>query len=222
MRPAVRTAALACALASALAACQPGPSAPAPAAGEPATTAGSPAAPAPAPPPADARAEVTAAMDRFRAVRSFHATMRMKGGAQGMVIDEADFAAPDRYRITMPNVGTQTVIGDTMYMTMHGRTMKVPMPAGTLTQWRDPARMAGNEATMTVEALGADTVGTEPARKYLIRHAQPRPIEVLMWVGGNGLPLQLEVSSTMQGTKVETSIRYSRYDDPAIVVDAPQ
>lgn len=216
MRPALRTAVLACALAGALAACQDGSSAPADAA------AAAPADAAPPAPPADARAEVQSAMDRFRAARSFHATMRMKGGAQGMVINEADFAAPDRYRITLPNVGTQTVIGDTMYMTMHGRTMQVPLPAGTLTQWRDPARMAGNEATMSVQALGSDTVGTEPARKYLIRHTQPRPIDVLMWVGTDGRPLQLEVSSMMQGTRVETSIRYSRYDDPAIVVDAPR
>jgi len=170
----------------------------------------------------DARAEVRAAMEKFLAARSFHATMRIKGGAQGMMINEMDFVAPDRYRITMPNVGTQTVIGDTMYMSMHGRTAQVPMPKGTLTQWRDPARMAENEATMTVAAQGADSVGTESARKYLIHHTQPQPIDVLMWVGDDGRPLQLEVSSTMQGSKVETSVRYSRYDDPSIVIDAPK
>ena len=186
----------------------------------PVTPAASAAAPAPAAP--DARSEVKAAMEKFLAARSFHASMRIKGGAQGMMINEADFVAPDRYRITMPNIGTQTHIGDTMYMSMHGRTTKVPMPAGTLTQWRDPARMAGNEATMTVESLGSDTVGTEPARKYLVHHTQPQPIDVTMWIGSDGRPLQLEVSSTMQGSPVSTSIRYSRYDDPSIVVDAPQ
>lgn len=219
MRPAVRFAVLALVAVSGLAACRRDAAAPA-AAADAATAGVAKAAQAVA--PANPRAEVKAAMDKFIAARSFHATMRIRGGAQGMMINELDFAAPDRYRITMPNVGTQTVIGDTMYMSMHGRTTKVPLPAGTLTQWRDPARMAGNEATMTVRALGSDTVGTEPARKYLVHHSQPQPIDVTLWVGNDGRPLQLEVASTMQGNPVSTSIRYTRYDDPSIVVDAPR
>lgn len=219
MRPTARTAATAVALATLLAAC--GGSAPPPAS-TPAPPAAAPAASAPPAPATDARAEVKAAMDRFLALRSYHATMRIKGGAQGMVINEADFVAPDRYRILMPGVGTQTIVGDTMYMQMHGRTMKVPMPAGTRTQWRDPARMAGNEATMTIEDAGTDTVGTESAHKYLIHHRLPHPVDVTMWVGAQGLPLQLVVSSQMQGNPVETSIRYARFDDPAIAVDVPK
>ena len=216
--PSARLALLVPALLLALVACRGGDHD-----GQAATAAAAPTAAAPATPrPADAaRADVRAAMEKFLAARSFHATMRIKGGAQGMMINEMDFVAPDRYRITMPNVGTQTVIGDTMYLSMHGRTMQVPLKPGTLTQWRDPARLAGNEATMTVEALGADTVGTEPARKYLIHHTRPQPIDVRMWVGNDGRPLQLEVSSTMQGSPVETSVRYSRYDDPSIAIAAP-
>ena len=214
MRPAFRSTLFAAVALAGLGACQREAAAPA-------TPAGPPAA-ARAPAASDARAEVKAAMEKFLAARSFHASMRIKGGAQGMMINEADFVAPDRYRIVMPNIGTQTIIGDTMYMSMHGRTTKVPMPAGTLTQWRDPARMAGNEATMIVESLGNDTVGTEPARKYLVHHTRPQPIDVTMWIGSDGRPLQLDVSSMMQGNPVSTSIRYSRYDDPAIVVDTPQ
>lgn len=212
--PAARTAFSALVLAGTLAGCdrQPAPDARA-------VADAAPARPAVA---ADPRAEVKAAMDSFLAARSFHASMRIKGGAQGMMINEADFVAPDRYRVVMPNIGTQTIIGDTMYMSMHGRTMKVPMPAGTLTQWRDPARMAGNEASMTVEALGDDTVGTEPARKYLVRHLKPQPIDVTMWIGRDKRPLRLEVSSVMQGSPVSTSIQYSRYDDPSIVIEAPR
>lgn len=219
MRPSFRTVPPAV-LALALAACG-GPGG-APVASGSTATAAQAAAPGPIAAVPDARAEVVAAMEKFRAARSFHATMRIKGGAQGMMINEIDFVAPDRYRVTMPNVGTQTAIGDTLYMTMHGRTTKVPMPAGTLTQWRDPARLEQHQATMAVEALGPDTVGTEPARKYLVRHARPQPIDVLVWVGQDGRPLRLEVSSTMQGSKVESHVRYSRYDDPSIAIDAPE
>lgn len=173
-------------------------------------------------PVADARAEVQAAMDKFLAARSFHATMRLKGGAQGLAISEADFVAPDRYRITIPSIGTETIVGDAMTMTAHGRTMRVPMPAGTLTQWRDPARIAGNLASVQVQALGDDNLAGVPARKYALHHAQPRPLDVLLWIGADGRPLQVQVDSTMQGHPVQSSVRYSRYDDPSIAIDAPR
>ncbi|MGN6513020.1 MAG: hypothetical protein ACTHKZ_05520 [Lysobacteraceae bacterium] len=212
MRPTHRI--LVAALLAVLAACSRNPSA---------SAAAAPVAAArPAAAPADPRAEVQAAMDRFLAARSFHATMRLKGGAQGLAITDADFVAPDRYRITIPNVGTQTVIGGTMYMTTHGHTMRVPMPAGTLAQWRDPARISGNLAAVRVEALGADSLGGAPARKYALHHAQPRPLEVLLWVGEDGRPLQVQVDSRMQGHPVQSSVRYSRYDDPAIAIQAPR
>jgi len=199
-------------LACALAACGKQPPAPA---AQPAV--------APAPPPApDPRAEVHAALARLLAARSFHATMRIEGGAQGLVINEVDFVAPDRYRMRMADVGTQTIIGDAMYLSMRGRTTRVPMPAGTLTRWRDPAMVAGNEATMTVQAQGDDRVGTEPARRFLVHHAQPQPVDVLLWIGANGLPAQLQVSSNMQGHPVATTIRYSRFDDPTIRIEPPK
>jgi hypothetical protein len=170
----------------------------------------------------DPRGEVKAALAKFRDVRSWHATMRMEGSAQGVVLNEVDFVAPDRYRIRMPTVGSQTIIGDTMYLTMHGRTSKVPMPPGTLTQWRDPARMAGNEADMTVLAQGTDHVGTTPTRKYLVHHAKPHPVDVTLWLGEDDLPVQLQVSSSMQGSPVSTTVRYSHYNDPSIRIDTPQ
>ena len=214
MRPTRRTLA-AIALLPVLAACHRAPSAAASA-----SAAASP--PATARAPADPRAEVQAAMDRFLAARSFHATMRLRGGAQGLAITDADFVAPDRYRITIPSLGTQTIIGDTMYMSAHGRTMQLAVPAGTLTQWRDPARIGGNLASVRVEALGADSVGGTPARKYAMHHAQPRPLDVLLWVGEDGRPLQVQVDSEMQGHPVQSSVRYSRYDDPAITIEAPR
>ncbi|HSX64158.1 MAG TPA: hypothetical protein VLF15_05480, partial [Pseudoxanthomonas sp.] len=61
----------------------------------------------------EAVAEVRASMDRFLAARSFHASMRIEGARP--MTSEMEFAAPDRYRIRLP-VGTQVIIGDTMYM----------------------------------------------------------------------------------------------------------
>ena len=163
--------------------------------------------------------EVKAALDKFLAARSYHVTMT-HSGAQAMTT-EADFVAPDRFRMKMP-MGTQYIIGDTMYMDVQGRSMKVPMGKGTMTQWRDPANLAKHEATMTVKALGSEAVGGKPAKKYETTNTRPQPSTSTMWVGSDGYPLQIQVSSSVQDKPVTTTIRYSRFNDPAIRVDPPE
>lgn len=214
----IRPFALAC-LAIALAACKPSTPAEtaAPAQSEPASTLEQAAtALDPLSSPED---EVKASMDKFLKAKSFHAAMDMQG-ARSMAI-EMDFVAPDRYRMQMPT-GTQVVIGDTMYMQVDGRSMKAPLPPGTLTQWRDPLRIEEHKAGMHVESLGNDTVDGQPAKKYLARHTEPKPSELTFWIGGDGLPLQLVSQGESQGKPYSMTLRYSRYDDPSIVIDAPQ
>ncbi|HVR80923.1 MAG TPA: hypothetical protein VHF02_02360 [Luteimonas sp.] len=165
---------------------------------------------------------IKASMEKFLAVRSYHATMEFEGGPGGaMGHHDIDFVAPDRYRMTM-SMGTQVIIGDTMYMNIQGRTMKVPMPKGTLSQWRDPAKLAENEADMTVQAQGSDTVDGTRARKYLVHHSQPQPTDVTMWINDDNLPIRMQVDSVLQGKSVTSTIRYSRFDDPSITIDPPQ
>jgi hypothetical protein len=106
------------------------------------------------------------------------------------------------------------------------------LPEGTLTQWRDPLRIKEHKAGMSVESLGNDTVDGQPAKKYLVRHAEPDPSqsrsdqsqsnELSFWIGGDGLPLQLVSRGESQGKPYSMTLRYSRYDDPGIVIDAPQ
>lgn len=202
----------------ALAACKPA---------APADPAASPASPAAAmekaasalDPLSDPAAEAKASMDKFLAARSFHASMAMEG-AQDMAT-EMDFVAPDRYRMQMPT-GTQVIIGDTMYMQARGQTMEVPLPPGTLTQWRDPLKIQEHKDGMSVEALGGDSVDGQAARKYLVRHTQPKPSEFTYWIGDDGLPLQLVHQGESQGKAYTMTLRYSRYNDPTIVIDAPQ
>lgn len=219
----IRPLALAC-LVLALAACKP--SAPADTAAsaqtEPAgTMEKAAAAQNPLSSPED---EMKASMDKFLKAKSFHAVMDMQG-AQSMAI-EMDFVAPDRYRMKMP-MGTQVIIGDTMHMQVEGRSMKMPLPKGTLSQWRDPLRIEENKAEMNVESLGSDSIDGQPAKKYLVRHtepkaSQPQSNEFTFWIGGDGLPLQLVSQGDAQGKPYSMTLRYSRFDDPSIVIDAPQ
>ena len=219
----IRPLALAC-LVLALAACKPSTPADtaAPAQAEPAGTLEKAAAALN--PLSSPEEEMKASMDKFLKAKSFHAVMDMQG-ARSMAI-EMDFVAPDRYRMEMPT-GTQVVIGDTMYMQIKGRSMKMPLPAGTLAQWRDPLKIEEHKAGMSVESLGNDNVDGQPAKKYRVRHSepqssQPQSRELTFWIGSDGLPLQLLSHGESQGKPYSMTLRYSRYDDPSIVIDAPQ
>jgi hypothetical protein len=219
----IRPTALAClatVLASALAACSadaPDTSDAAP----PGVAAAPPVAAAAraADPPASPEGAVKASMDRFLAARSFHATMTMEGAQS--TTNQMDFVAPDRYRMQMP-VGTQIIIGDTMYLETQGQTMKVPLPEDTLAQWRDPLRIEESQATLSVEAQGRERIDGQPARKYLVRHDGADGAEFTYWIGDDDLPLQLRHSGQSQGKPYTMTIRYTRFDDPAISIEAPQ
>lgn len=168
---------------------------------------------------ADPKAEVLASMDRFLSARSFHASMRMEG-AQNMT-SEMDFVAPDRYRIIMP-IGTQVIVGDTMYIDVQGRHSKEPLPEGSVSQWRDPLKTDADKTNIRVEALGEDLVDGRPARKYGVSRTEPAPSELTYWIGQDDLPLRIVNSGQSQGKPYTVTIDYSRFDDPRIAIEVPQ
>lgn len=167
---------------------------------------------------AGAKEEVIAAGRKMLALRSYHVTMT-HGGPRAMT-SEVDFVAPDRYRMKMP-MGTQTIIGDTITMQIDGRTMRMPMRKGMVSQWRDPANLARNEAKLQVTALGSEPVEGKPARKYRIASADTPGTVSTMWVGADGYPLRIVVDGKSKDGAGTTTIRYSRFNDPTIQIAAP-
>lgn len=185
-------------------------------------------APAVSPPPspataaaaADPVAQVSASMDKFLAARSFHAQMTMSG--EQNLTQELDFVAPDRYRIRMP-IGTQVIIGDTLYLDMQGEKAKMPLPAGTLNQWRDPLKLQQGKAGLQVEPRGRDRIDGVAADKFLVRSpTEEGPVEFTYWIGSDGLPLQLQHGGQARGKPYRMTLRYSRFDDPGIAIEPPQ
>jgi len=173
------------------------------------------AAPIPA---TSAREEVAAAMRKFWNLRSYHADMHLEGGPRGSIDNAVDFVAPDRYRMQAAGRGSQVIIGDTMYLDINGRSMQVPMPAGTISQWRDPAKLADAETEMEVDAQGSAAVDGQPAKQYLVRVAKPKPTEITLWIGADGLPLQIASPNPLG----QATIKYSRFDDPTLTIEPPK
>lgn len=155
---------------------------------------------------------------KFLALRSYH--VRMTTDDARAPSSEVDFVAPDRYRLRTP-AGTQYIIGDTMHLDVGGRTLKVPMPKAALSQWRETDRFFREIDKTQVEALGAEAVDGKPAKKYRMT-GPDLSAPVLLWVGADGYPLQVRSSGSVGGRSMTSTLRYSRFDDPAIRIDPPK
>jgi outer membrane lipoprotein-sorting protein len=168
---------------------------------------------------AGAKEDMKALSVKFLALRSYHVTM--ENSDKRVPKMEMDFVAPNRYRMQMP-MGTQYVIGDTMYMTIDGRTMRVPMPKGTVTQWRETDRAFREMDQMQIEALGMEAANGKPAKKYRMTKAGQTPTTSLIWVGMDGYPVKIETTGTAGKRTSTVTIHYSRFNDPAIRIEPPK
>lgn len=181
------------------------------------STAGEPAAAAPALPAPATDAPVLAAMARFRDARAFVATMQLDGASPQR--SRLEYVAPDRYRLQLA-AGTQVIIGDTLYLQLDGRSQQVPLPAGLLTQWRDPLQLKPGER-LQVEDLGSDPIGGLPAHRYRVVHPDPARPPMLFWIDGDGRPRRIEQQGRNARGDYRLVIDYTQFDDPALRIEAP-
>ncbi len=195
---------LACLL---LAACQAGP--------DPSAPSGTAATDAAATP----MQQVTASMEAFQEARSFHAEMSLEGARE--THSALDFVAPDRYRMQMP-MGTQVIIGDVLYLQSQGRTRKMQLPGSTVAQWRDPMQLKAGHANLDVQAQGSSQIDGISARQFLVRNGPlGQQVQFFYWIGPDGRPVQLRHQGVSQGQPYTMTVRYSRFNDPAIVIETP-
>lgn len=138
-----------------------------------------------------------------------------KAAAAGQI--EMQYVAPDRYRMMIPGVPAQTIIGNQAFMDVGGRTMRVPLPAGTLGQVRDQAHIREAQDNAQIEAAGSDVLDGKPATRYRILHPDQPGVEVNLWIGSDGWPVQMHID----GKDGAATMRYSRFNDPALVIQAP-
>ncbi|HEY0230710.1 MAG TPA: hypothetical protein VGC55_05625 [Dokdonella sp.] len=166
--------------------------------------------------------ELHAAFTKFLQAHSFRASVTdLRKGEQ---ISSMEFAAPDRYRIQSAKGPSQLIVGDSMYMDMQGTLTRVPVPGvGKLVaQYRNEDFLRETESDMSVEALPDETVDGEATKVYHYVVSKPAKADAKTWISvKSGLPLQTESSGSFMGMHSTTRVRYSGYDDPAIVIAVP-
>lgn len=162
--------------------------------------------------------EVVAAVDKFLAAKSYHASMSMGPGPA----TETDFVAPDRMRVKLGAMGDQILIGDSMYVTLQGKTRKQPAPSGGVAGTRSREKVLGNLQTLKVSALGNETLGGVATKKYKVENSQPNKTSSTFWVAADtGYPVQAVNVAEVGGKSYTSTLKYSRYNDPGIKIEAP-
>ena len=170
---------------------------------------------------ADARQDLHSAYLKMLTLKSYKATMVNMGSNKTFSVVE--FQAPDRLRMTMEGRMTTILVGDTMYMTVNGRSMVMPMPKGTLSKYRNEDTLREIEKGAVVTSEGPGMVGSQPARKYRFKTVyNGHPSDSVAWVGvASGLVLQVETSSNQGGKAANMRITYSDFNNPTIRISKP-
>ncbi|OGT58923.1 MAG: hypothetical protein A3E01_05995 [Gammaproteobacteria bacterium RIFCSPHIGHO2_12_FULL_63_22] len=170
---------------------------------------------------ADARQELHQAFVRNMALKSFKATM--VDLSSNKTVSVVEFQAPDRFRVTPTGAPSSVIVGDTMYMSIDGRTMKMPMPKGTFGKYRNEDAIKDLEKGTVVESRGMGRVGAQPARLYRFLSAKGKDqYTSTVWVGvASGQVLQLETSGKSAGKPFSMRMLYTDFNSPKIKVNAP-
>ncbi|HEX4854071.1 hypothetical protein [Arenimonas sp.] len=185
----------------------------------------------------DAGDELFKAWQAFLALKSFRAEITVL--EPGRSVTQLEFQAPDRYRVSIPNGPTSVVIGDSGYMEIGGRIMKLPIATESLTSsYRDEAFLRRLQEGMAVEDLGEDSLDGEPVRKFRYVQAVAPPSAMsgapaaasggseattVAWVSTKSrLILRLDVTSQHGGQPIHSEIRYSDFNSSAIRILPPE
>jgi len=172
-------------------------------------------------PAADPASAVLEASRGFANLRTFHAEMTLHGAQAGQVVRSGmDFVAPDRYRLETP-AGVQTIIGDTFFLQAEGRMQQVPLPAGTLEQWRSPLPSEARLQDLRVEDRGPADIDGTATRVYRIDGPAGSGETLQYWIGGDGLPRQIQRDGFNKQQPYRITLRYSRLNDPSLQVPPP-
>jgi outer membrane lipoprotein-sorting protein len=166
---------------------------------------------------ADARADLHAAFQKNMSAKTYRAAMTALD--TGKAFSTVEFQAPDRYRIKVEGGPESVIAGGNMYMQVNGQSMKVPLQPGMLEKFRSDAAWKQMEKDTLIQAAGAGTVGTEPARKFHWITSGKHPSTGDVWVGvKSGYVLQVETAESKRGA---VRVRYSDFNSAAIRIAPP-
>jgi len=98
---------------------------------------------------------------------------------------------------------------------------QVPLPAGTLEQWRSPLPSEARLQDLRVEDRGPADIDGTATRVYRIDGPAGSGETLQYWIGGDGLPRQIQRDGFNKQQPYRITLRYSRLNDPSLQVPPP-
>jgi hypothetical protein len=165
---------------------------------------------------ADARGDLHAAFQKNLSARTYRATMTDL--ATGKQFSTVEFQAPDRYRV-QANGMTSVIASGNMYVLVNGKSMTIPMPAGTLDKFRSDAAWKQMEQDTQIQDAGMGVVGAEPAHKFHWVNTGKHPSTGDAWVSSkSGYVIQIESAQSKKGA---VRVKYGDFNS-AISISPPK
>ena len=161
---------------------------------------------------ADPATDLANAGGRFTHLKYWHATMVQSSGQTV----QADFAAPDRFRMTLPT-GPAYFIGQTVYVSMGGHFMKIAVPqaASYIQQLRSPGNVTKFAKTHKVQDLGNSSADGVATHAYAFDDTTNGvSSHVTVDVGKADGYLRRAIVKSTHGT---ATIHYSKFDVPVTI-----
>jgi hypothetical protein len=178
-------------------------------------------------------ATLQAATDAMKGVTSYHFTMTTDMGATGSTMAEGDMIPPDKMSMTTTasmagqEIKTQMIkIGTDVWTNVGGQWIKTEAPVTV-----NPTDMMSMGNVTDLEDLGDDTVDGV-ASKHLRYKASTdtgtaagaTSSQAEIWIDkATNRVVQIVSSTDVAGTgTVKVTMKFSRYNDPAIKIEPPQ
>jgi len=154
---------------------------------------------------ADPYSDLAKAHAAFQALKSWHAVEHFSNGRTITL----DFLAPDRWRIQpMPDI-TELLIGTNVYMVRDGKSMKLPVNGGMISNMiqRASEQPLDPSVKQTARDLGTKTVNGRTAHGYSYA---THGMDVTMYLSPDLLPIQ----EIVKNGSMTTTIDYSNFNAP--------
>ena len=170
---------------------------------------------------ADARADLHAAFMKNLSAKAYRSTIADL--ATGKTIATVEYQSPDRFRIVPANGPTTVIAGNNMYVTLNGRAVALPLPAGMMAQYRSDAMWKRMQVDTLITDTGLGAVGAEPARKYHWVSSGKDASNGDVWVSvKTGFVVQVQTAPSLGSKADSVRVSYGDFNSDAIKIAPPK
>lgn len=172
-------------------------------------------------PSGDPRADIERMADRFLSQKAFRT--KMTGTGESPLKMEAEYSAPDRFRVKTSNGAETVIIGKDVYLKVGDKWQKMPGDIGSsVPDLRKSFDEQSRKWLSDVKYIGEETVNGKPSLVYQYHNKGPGGVgenDSKVWIAkSDGLPVKIEATYT-SGNLKSMLIEYEY--DQSITIEPP-